>query len=235
MKPKETNTATITEAHVALVRNMAAQGQYLSRSIQHYAQEIADSEARACAEIRDDFAKLAITSAQLADNNVGLRQERDQLRAEVERADAFYRRACEVEHEMRAELASEVERLTNACNSFSNDEILQGSWIARAERAEAVLGKLQELHGCSREMVVYWCEHAAKRALQLDFQMARNSDLFTQRDEAVEAQGKAEAELSAEREKVRALRDALTEIMENSSGWAESTAREALESAEGAT
>ena len=43
-----------------------------------------------------------------------------------------------------------------------------------------------------------------------------------------------ERELNAEREKVRALRDALTEIMENSSGWAESTAREALESAEGA-
>jgi len=43
-----------------------------------------------------------------------------------------------------------------------------------------------------------------------------------------------ERELSTEREKVRALRDALTEIMENSSGWAESTAREALESAEGA-
>jgi len=152
MKPKKTNTVAITptEAHRSLV---------------------ADIEARACAEIRDDFAKLVITSAQLADSNVSLRQERDQLRAEVERADAFYRRACEVEHEMRAELASEVERLTNACNSFSNDEILQGSWKARAERAEA----------------------------ELTFQQERNSRLFEQRDAAVEAQGKAEAELAAER------------------------------------
>lgn len=44
-----------------------------------------------------------------------------------------------------------------------------------------------------------------------------------------------ERKLAAEREKVRVLRAALTEIMENSSGWAESTAREALESTEGDT
>ena len=39
---------------------------------------------------------------------------------------------------------------------------------ARAERAEAIVGKLQELHGCSQEMVVHWCEHAANRSLGLD-------------------------------------------------------------------
>jgi len=43
---------------------------------------IADIEARSSAEFRDHFAKLTITSAQLADSNVGLRQECDQLRAE---------------------------------------------------------------------------------------------------------------------------------------------------------
>lgn len=46
-----------------------------------------------------------------------------------------------------------------------------GDWDAleaRAERAEAELGKLQELHGCSQEMVLHWCEHAANRSLGLD-------------------------------------------------------------------
>jgi hypothetical protein len=41
-----------------------------------------------------------------------------------------------------------------------------GDWDAleaRAERAEAELGKLQELHGCSQEMVLHWCEHAEAR------------------------------------------------------------------------
>ena len=37
--------------------------------------------------------------------------ERDQLRDELERADAIYQRACEVEHELRAELAKERARL----------------------------------------------------------------------------------------------------------------------------
>jgi hypothetical protein len=49
----ETRTPTpITETHLELVRDMAAQGQYLSRSIEHYAQEIADSEARAWDQLR---------------------------------------------------------------------------------------------------------------------------------------------------------------------------------------
>jgi hypothetical protein len=52
---------------------------------------------------------------------------------------------------------------------------------ARAERAEAELGKLQELHGCSQEMVVHWCEHAANRSLGLD--QAR-SELATEREKS---------------------------------------------------
>jgi len=34
-------------------------------------------------QLRAEFEKIAVTSAQLADNNVSLRQERDQLRAEL--------------------------------------------------------------------------------------------------------------------------------------------------------
>jgi len=40
-----------------------------------------------------------------------LTAERDQLHAELERADVIYQRACEVEHELRAELATERARL----------------------------------------------------------------------------------------------------------------------------
>ena len=100
----------------------------------------------------------------------------------------------------RDQLRAEVERLTNQRDNLLKP--MREQAIARAERAEDMLGKLQRLHGCSQEMVVPWCEHAAKRSLELDFQVARNSDLFTQRDEAVEAQGKAEAELAAERARV---------------------------------
>jgi len=166
MKPKETNTATITptEAHRSLVAHIV-----------NYDHE---AEARACSEIRDDFAKLVITSAQLADSNVGLRQERDQLRAD-----------CENETKWAAHYLADAQNAR-----------------ARAERAEAELA-----------------DH--KSALEIANRSA---------DEQMRYKREAEAELATEREKVRALRDALTEIMENSSGWAESTAREALESTEGA-
>jgi len=83
------STTTPTEAHIALVRNMAAQGYYLGSTIEHYSQLIANSEARAVAT---------------------LTAERDQLRSEAERTDAIYQRACEVEHELRDELATEREK-----------------------------------------------------------------------------------------------------------------------------
>jgi hypothetical protein len=70
---------------------------------------------------------------------------------------------------------------------------------ARAERAEAELGKLQELHGCSQEMVLHWCEHAANRSLGLD--QAR-AELATEREKAERyrlATLKLDAELAAER------------------------------------
>jgi hypothetical protein len=162
MKLNETNTAPITPtaAHRELAQNImfyhTPKGSATAQGVRDAAQLIADSEARALAEIRDHFAKLTITSAQLADSNVGLRQERDQLRAEVERL-----KTCGM-----TELAAQNSSVADYCKH----------WEARAEQAEA--------------------------------------------------------ELAAEREKVRVLRDALIEIMENTFGWKERTAREALESTE---
>jgi hypothetical protein len=42
----------------------------------------------------------------------------------------------------RDQLRAETERLTAACDKFSNSEIVQGDWKARAERAEAELAEL---------------------------------------------------------------------------------------------
>ena len=75
---------------------------------------------------------------------------------------------------------------------------------ARAERAEAIVGKLQELHGCSQEMVVHWCEHAANRSLGLD--QAR-SELATEREKSERyrlATLKLDAKLAAERARLDA-------------------------------
>ena len=50
----------------------------------------------------------------------------------------------DMERELTAErdqLRAEVERLTIACDKFSNEEISQGDWKARAEKAEAALAE----------------------------------------------------------------------------------------------
>ena len=61
-------------------------------------------------QLRSEFEKLAITTAQAQDRNVSYRLERDKAKAEAERTDAIYQRACEVERELRAE----VKRMTHA-------------------------------------------------------------------------------------------------------------------------
>ena len=116
--------------------------------------------------------------------------ERDQLRAEVKLLSEWQQGVIE---NARAHHA----HLKNA--------------NARAERAEAILGELQELHGCSREMIVHWCAHAAQRSLGLD---QTRAELAAEREKAERyrlATLKLDAELAKEREKVRVLREALDE------------------------
>ena len=81
---------------------------------------------------------------------------------------------------------------------------------ARAERAEASLHALRLVCGTTdAEKFTTWVDRANARAekaeAELAFQVARNSDLFTQRDEAVEAQGEAEAELATERARLKEM------------------------------
>ena len=77
------STTTPTEAHIALVRNMAAQGYYLgcSGSIEDYARLIAASEARAIAT------QLEVVVI-LTRRWLRVEKERDQLRERAERAEA---------------------------------------------------------------------------------------------------------------------------------------------------
>jgi len=69
-------------------------------------------------QLRAEFEKLAITTAQAQDRNTSYRLERD--KAEAERTDAIYQRVCEVEHELRAELATEREKVRVLRSSLEN-------------------------------------------------------------------------------------------------------------------
>jgi len=146
--------STPTETHYDLRR------QVIFSDPDRGAELIANSEARAIAkqvealailtlrwdkvekerdQLRAEFEKLAITTAQAQDRNVSHRLERE--KAEAERTDAIYQRMCEVEHELRAE----VKRMTRAyeydhkCLHEVRDRC--HLWKQRAQKAEAELAK----------------------------------------------------------------------------------------------
>jgi hypothetical protein len=137
-------------------------------------QLIADSEAAACADLKRRFDELenrhlrlihdksvsyasevpASERAMMQHTVQSLHDERNEWRTSATRA-------WDEREQLRAEVEEKRNLLSVAIKSA-------GDQAERAERAEAVLGKLQELHGCSQEMVLHWCEHAAKRSLALD-------------------------------------------------------------------
>jgi len=181
------------------------------------AQLIADSEARATAELRgalalgqencdDAYDELRGDADELRADVVRLTAERDELRSDCENetkwAAHYLAESIAVKAErdqLRAENATlrAAQKACEACDEPTAFEVRQ--LRARAERAEAIVGKLQELHGCSQEMVVHWCEHAANRSLGLD--QAR-SELATEREKAERyrlATLKLDAELATER------------------------------------
>jgi hypothetical protein len=122
-------STTPTEAHRELARNImfwhTPKGSATAQGVRDAAQLIAESEARACDQLRDELAAA---------------RQRETI-------------AIASWDEERNRALREGERVVE--------------WRDRAERAEAELAKLQELHGCSSEMVLDWCERAAKRSLAL--------------------------------------------------------------------
>ena len=108
-------------AEVEKWQSVAAQ---MSAEREHNANEA----GRLRAEVERLMATLsAIEEDGTSEHNaaVGLRQNLVAVLALYERAEAEL-----------ARLRAEVERLTVACNNFSNAEIAEGDWKARAERAE---------------------------------------------------------------------------------------------------
>ena len=140
-------------------------------------------------------------------------REVDQLRAEVKRLlkqvkDDNRSYGCELRDpygtiwEQATNDHARAERAEAEVEELKESILVQrifSDYLQRAESAEAIVGKLQELHGCSQEMVVHWCEHAANRSLGLD--QAR-SELATEREKAERyrlATLRLDAELAAER------------------------------------
>jgi hypothetical protein len=68
----------------------------------------AEGDLAALAQCHDDNCRAVV---KIAAELTAVTAERDELQAELERADASYQRSCEVEHELRAELAKERARL----------------------------------------------------------------------------------------------------------------------------
>lgn len=149
----------------------------------------------------DAYDELRGDADELRADVVRLTAERDQLRAENATLRAA-QKACEACDEPTAfEVRQLRARAEKAEAAFADPHALHAHCLRtlnegqiahlfgermteivnRAERAEAIAGKLQELHGCSREMVVHWCEHAANRSLGLD--QAR-SELATEREKS---------------------------------------------------
>ena len=178
-----TSPAQVDDEHREMVRRILACFTP-STGMERAAQLIADSEARAVepwrTQVEELRGALALGQENCDDVFEDLREERDSLRAVFPQiCAALGNGACcmpdvsvgfieSIPNEVVsvvAKLRAQVERLTlDRGIAFAETELMRD----RAELAEAILGKLQEIHGCSQEMVVHWCERAAKRSLAMD-------------------------------------------------------------------
>lgn len=98
------------------------------------------------------------------------------MNAPAQVTEAHLKLAHEVQKEMNrpghrwntaAQLLADSEARAVSAADFALQQERNIHMTTIAERDEAILGKLQELHGCSQEMVVYWAEHAVKRSYRL--------------------------------------------------------------------
>jgi hypothetical protein len=136
--------------------------------------------------------------------------------------------------QLRAELSAAKLLLNEETDCAEAVEAAIVRQYARAERAEAELGKLEELHGCSQGMVVHWCAHAAERSQGLDQARAELATWHSLRlwgttpeivhefikgqQARIHAAQDIEAELAADRARLDWLRDNVEEIYSNEYG-----------------
>ena len=162
-------------------------------------------------------AALALGQQNCDDAYDDLRAERDAAIARAERAEADLKLLREWQRDViqnasahHAERKDAIARAESAEREAFDWKKIARYEAARAERAEASLHALRLVCGTTdAEKFTTWVDRANARAekaeAELAFQVARNSDLFTQRDEAVEAQGEAEAELATERARLKEM------------------------------
>jgi len=152
-------------------------------------------------QLRAEFEKLAITTAQAQDRNVSHRLERE--KAEAERTDAIYQRACEVEHELRAENATlrAAQKACEACDEPTAFEVRQlRDQLAAAQQREAIAiaswdeERSRALH--EGERVVEWRDRAERAE-------AAETVALTHWNKELKRAMKAEGELSTERARLR--------------------------------
>jgi len=143
-------------------------------------------------QLRAEFEKLAITTAQAQDRNVSHRLERD--KAEAERTDAIYQRACEVERELRAEVENEAKWAAH---------YLAESIAVKAERdhLHAQLHALTLICGTNdANKFETWIDRANARAERAE---AAETVALAHWNKELERAMKAEAELAAAKERLR--------------------------------
>jgi len=179
--------AQVTEAHRVLARHLSTEAESVPHLCDLMAQAIADSEARTIA------AAVAPLEARIKSDEELFHDIRMKLTASCGDPYKLHDEALDAIIAERDQLRAEVERLTAACDKFSNSEIFQGDWKARAERAEAELAATMQVGGFA-----YFTEQrdAAERR-------AHNAEYLAK---------KAEAELATKREKLSTLREACGHI-----------------------
>lgn len=75
-------------------------------------------------------------------------------------------------------LRTEVERLRKACNQYSEDELLNGDWRARAEKAEAELAAVKAASVCPvRVLNIFEGTYESDRYIEL--RTDAEADTFT--------------------------------------------------------
>jgi chromosome segregation ATPase len=167
--PRTDSTVALVNWNGALERAMKAEADLIALEQCH------DDNCRALVKIAAEL--TAVTA------------ERDQLRAEVERTDAIYQGACEVEHELRAE----VERLRSDRDCEKRlrkdaDEFRENA-IERAERAEAA----------ETVALAHW-NGALERAIKAEADLAALGQCH---DDNCRAVVRLDAELAAAKERLR--------------------------------
>ena len=175
--------AQVTEAHRVLARHLSTEAESVPHLCDLMAQAIADSEARTIA------GAVAPLEARIKSDEELFHDIRMKLTASCGDPYKLHDEALDAIIAERDQLRAEVERLTAELEQESKWKARE--YLARAESAEREAFDWKKI-------ARYEAARAERAEADLAFQVARNSDLFTQRDQI-------RAELDAERARMADL------------------------------